>query len=558
MRRSAFARFATLALVAVVSAPFRVQLAAQSGAIVPPTDFAYVTIERLAELGVLDSVIIGQRPYSRGEIARIARVGLAVMESGRRRARGLTDADAQLVGGLLRQLQARFGETSESTPADERPSARLDGIGLTLTSTDAERRAFPGTQTGLTETTIDPLATRRLGAPAPTGQTLAFEAAAVAAPASWITLQARGRVEARQTRDAALSRTNGEILLASLRARYRNAAVTIGRNALAWSQGEGDGLFLASDAPALDQLSLTGDHPFALPWILRVLGPTQATVIAANLGASRVRSGSLLTGYKVSIKPDADVELGGTFLNHWGGAGARSSPFIERVIDNLPIIDVFRSHNYDDSTKTLDVESDKSLGIDGRWRMSSLGGVLLTGEMLIDDFDHRRLGKLLTGYGSQTLGIVLPKLGSPALSMKVSVKHLGIVTYTHVELSNGMTSRGRLLGDELGPDAKSFGAQLRWTPSAALRVALDGRTITYSKAEYESYYSDAARTLYHVRKKSFGGDERRDIAGASMLFHGDEAFVVSARVGAERIRNADFGGLTRHDYVAELALRIGM
>ena len=206
----------------------------------------------------------------------------------------------------------------------------------------------------------------------------------------------------------------------------------------------------------------------------------------------------------------------------------------------------------------MDVESDKVLGIDGRWRVTRLGGLLLTGEMLIDDFDPHRLPKLLTGYGSQTLGMVIPTLGSPSLSMKLSMKHMGFITYTHSQLTNGITTRGRLLGDELGPDAKSFGATLRWTPDASMRLELGGRTAIYSKAQYLGYYSDAAQTLFDVRKVAFGGDEQRDIATASMTMQGSDAVALSVRAGAERIRNADFAGGRRRDYLAEIALRFGM
>ena len=161
------------------------------------------------------------------------------------------------------------------------------------------------------------------------------------------------------------------MLLGSARARFRNVALTIGRQQFAWSQSADDGLFLAADAPALDQISLAGDHPFVLPSLLRLLGPTQATIILADLGPSSVRSHSKLLTYKVSVQPTNRLELGGTFMNHYGGTGGRQSSLGDHIIDFLPFIDIFRHHNYTDTTQALDVDSDKLLGVDGRLRLAA-------------------------------------------------------------------------------------------------------------------------------------------------------------------------------------------
>ncbi|MEO8620468.1 MAG: capsule assembly Wzi family protein, partial [bacterium] len=326
---------------------------------------------------------------------------------------------------------------------------------------------------------------------------------------------------------------------------------------LTWSQSEGDGLFLASDAPALDQIVVSGDHPFALPWFFRKLGPTQATLSIAELGPSAIRSHSKLLTYKVSIQPGSAVELGGTFMNHYGGAGGRKSSFSDRLIDFLPFIDVFRTHNYVDTTRAVDVDSDKLLGVDGRVRLDALGGTVLTGELLIDDFDPHRLPKLLTGYGSQTFAIILPHLGSPALSAKLSAKHMGIITYTHGELRDGIASRGRLLGDELGPDAKSYSALIRLASPAGIRLEVEGRSSVYSNATYNSFYSDPAQTKFVVQKIAKYPDELRELLFATLILQPTEGVALTMRGGAERIRNADFLGGRRRDVIGEIAMRIG-
>jgi hypothetical protein len=94
--------------------------------------------------------------------------------------------------------------------------------------------------------------------------------------------------------------------------------------------GRSDGLFLAREAPALYLISASGDRPFMLPGPLSFLGPTQATFALANLGPSRDHSHSKLLVYRVSTRPAGALELGGTFMNHFGGEGAQSARIGDR------------------------------------------------------------------------------------------------------------------------------------------------------------------------------------------------------------------------------------
>jgi hypothetical protein len=519
---------------------------AQRTALVPVSDPVYADLDRLHDLGVLDSMIVGQRPYSEAEVARL--VGIA-RRQGAAPARG--EREAAIVAAALQRIERRVGLDA----AHPRPAvALLDEATLSALSTDARRRPILGSNGALVATTIDPLANRRLGKPAVTGQTLALELAQRVEPTGWLALQARERVELRRPDDASLRAQRAELLLGSARARWRNVALTLGREQYAWAQRAGDGLFLASDAPALDAVSLASDHPFLLPGVLRHVGPASGTLIVADLGPSVVRSGSRLVAYKLSVAPTSALELGATFENHFGGSGARSSSPLNRFIDFLPFIDIFRRHNYYDTTRTLDVESDKAIGADARLTLRHLGGLVIAGEWLIDDFDATRLLALFNNDASQSLAILVPRLGSPALSLELSAKHMGIRTYTHTPLENGMTTRGRLLGDELGPDAKAFGAVLRWQPSPATVVTLDGRSAVYSDARYFGSFLPGT-TNWSVYKLSSRPNELRERMLASVLHHAGDRLDLTARAGAERIRNARFYG-PRHDYVVEIGVRV--
>jgi hypothetical protein len=289
---------------------------------------------------------------------------------------------------------------------------------------------------------------------------------------------------------------------------------------------------------------------------LPFVGLTQATIILANLGPSQVRSYSKLLAYKVSVRPTSALEIGGGFLNHFGGEGGRPSSLGNRIVDFLPFVDVFRRHNYTDTTHTLDVDSDKQLSVDARLRLDQLYGITVTGEALLDDFDIHRYKHFFTSEGSSNISIIIPALGTPEWSMRIAAKHMGPLTYAHSDLKDGMTTRGRLLGDELGPDAKEFGGELRWMPVPSVRLMVEGWSAQYSNNEYASFYTDSAHTQLERLKVASNPNELRDRFLATLTVQGDEGLAFVFRGGGERIRNADFLGGRRRSYVIDVALRL--
>ena len=538
-----FGRLQRAAVILLLCIPV-LSVRAQGTAVVPLDHPAYADIDRLIELGVLHSAIVGQRPYSRREMLRLYASLTRLEPVG-------TSPSNVAAEQAIRRLQSHLGLDSGS--GAEPGWAPIDAASLTLSNTDARRRGFAGSITRELEATTDPLAVRRLGTPPPRGQSLALELEHVVEPASWITLHARERFEGIHATDASGASGRAELLLGGVRMRYRNTAFQIGREQVAWAQRTGDGLLLASDAPALDLVSIASDAPFGLPGPFRRLGPVQATLLLADLGTSVARSHSKLLAYKASIAPRPGLEVGAFFLNHFGGQGGRASSLGNRLIDFLPFVDIFRGHNYTDTTRTLDVDSDKQLGVDGRMRFDALGGLTVATELLIDDFDVHRIPTLFTWDGAQSVRIVMPRFGRSAFSGELSAKHTGIRTYTHGSLSDGITTRGRLLGDEIGPDAKSFGALLHWRPAGPTDVSVEGRSAIYSRADYVTV--EQGKSYFVIRRTGDASNEQRDGMTVVVTRELGRAMRLSTRVAGERIRNADFSGGSRRDYAASIGVQ---
>ena len=152
--------------------------------------------------------------------------------------------------------------------------------------------------------------------------------------------------------------------------------------------------------------------------------------------------------------------------------------------------------------------------------------------------------------------VIVPRFVSPLLSLRLSAKHMGIFTYTHNQLTNGITTRGRLLGDELGPDAKAFGGRLTWQPTAAFQLGLEGRAALYSNAEYQASYADADSTDYVLQKVSRTANEQRDRLGAFLKLQSDAGPAMSLRFVTERSRNYLFQGGRHTDSAGEFAFHL--
>src|SRR5258708_29079422 len=144
---------------------------AQNTGTVSSDDPLYVDLEWLSEHGILDQLILGQRPYSRREIARILRVARARMDG---KSSGLTSRlsnDARdVIEPVLQRLENRFSDVTDGGGDRDVALVPLDVGVLSYTRHDATRRGCPAPPSSETDATTVPLAHRRLGIPVPQGQ----------------------------------------------------------------------------------------------------------------------------------------------------------------------------------------------------------------------------------------------------------------------------------------------------------------------------------------------------------------------------------------------------
>ena len=526
-------------MLVLVLAAFTMPIAVrgQGTVTVPVDDPLYRDVDRLIDAGLATHVVVGQRPYSRRMIARIVREARLKMDT-----RSFARSGGQ-------SLEARAIERLRTTFAPE--IADLDGDVLVASKvrlsplrslraealvTDAPTRAVPSNGLGSVEADVNPLIDGREGRRFVSGTNVAVESEhSIQFPAG-ISLQAQPRIRAFRARSRNANETSGELLSANLRAVVGKVAFTAGREYTEWSTGPGQGLFFSGNAPALDMIRVATDAPVRLPSVLGLLGGVSGTLQVADMGRSDSSNRSRLVSYKVSINPGSALELGATFENHFGGAGARPATSFDRFIDLVPFLDLFRHHV--DSTS---VDSDKLLGLDGRLRISQLGNIALFGEVAIEDFDFHRLSSIFTEDAAYTAGVIIPTLLTPALSARVGYHTVGLRFYEHHILRNGIAARRFTLGDDLGHDANGIFGLIRAEGHSGLSVTAEGSYELRRNDEYVGSYTKPGLTGLVFAKVTDRPEERRSRGTVAVRwFRPDGGMMLELKAGAERVGNFAF------------------
>lgn len=507
---------------------------AQGTVTLSPDDPAYRDIDRLIDRNLVTHVIVGQRPYSRIMMARIAREAALRLDS------SSSDAVARSLDSAAIARLRLVGDPGPGVDSGDARQARAwprtRAIRAEVLSTDLESLTVPSNGLGFIEADVNTLTHNRFGERFATGTNLSVDSE------HWLELPARVGIQVRPRawlhggRGAAPSGVSGELLAASARAVRGNLAVTAGREYTLWSTGDAFGLFFSPNAPALDLVRIASDVPFVLPSVFRLLGDAAATLQVANLGRSMNNSHSVLVSYKVSIKPARDVEFGAAFMNHFGGAGAQGTGALNRFVDLVPLLDVFRQHA--DST---DVVSDKLLGTDARIRLSRLANVTVFGEVALEDFDIHRLHSIFHEDAAYTLGVLMPTLPLPSLSARIAYHTTGVRFYEHHLITNGIAARRFTLGDDLGHDAWGGSALLRWEGASGAALTATADIEERRNDRFGGGYTNAGQQkgLVFVRVEERPAERRGRVVIAAR-FTPMEGMTLQLAGGAERVSNFGF------------------
>jgi hypothetical protein len=298
-------------------------------------------------------------------------------------------------------------------------------------------------------------------------------------------------------------------------------------------------------------VKLASDLPFRLPWFLRRLGPTRASLFLADLGDRQNFPGAKLTGYKFSFVPSPRVEFGVSVVNQMGGRGAPSASFGDRLLDLIPIIDPLFIGERDIQI------SNKMAGMDVRVRFPSARGLEWYVDGMLDDFDHRRIWGSFRDDAGWITGISVPRLTSDGrLQLAAEVQRTGLRYYQHVQFTSGVTFDNRIIGNALGAKANAGYARLTWDQGATSSISLDGAYEWRSSDRYRVRVDDNEDNGWRFERIETRPKETR--TRVSVTWSGELSPTrprVLAELGYERVGNFAFvSGQERNNVLARLGL----
>ena len=538
-------------VLAVLLAP---HARAQATRLVDPLDPVYIDVDRLAAAGLLRTYGAGKRPQSRDQIARWLKEAEATLagtgaSSGRPLGGNLRGFLAEIIERARDRIGVR-GDSTSGAQAVARSASFPSVVSLDVTGTNSPTREVPNSN-GLGEirALINPLLANRQGRRAGRGTSALLETrhelesdhlAVVVVP------------QLSMESDAGSPHWNGGLQELQLRVLFGNAAIDVGREYLIWGQGRHGGLLGSENAPPLDQVRLTTERAFRPPWIFHHLGPTTLSLFYADLGAKQNFPHAYLVGYKATVSPWRPLELGATVYTKSGGRGSPPASISARILDAIPFLDAnFFGGKF--GTRGYFQFSDRYAGLDGRLRVPSAVGAQLYGEVLLNDFDVRRITSVLWEDAGHVLGLSLPfLLDGGRLGATLELHHTGIRYYEHEQFTSGQTVRGLLVGDPLGPDAAAAYAAVDWDVSSRQRLSVEGAFERRSNDQYAFLTPPAfGFRVTEVRPK----EERTRLLATWRTRPQQGRFGFLAQLGYERAQNFAFvAGARKNAMLGRLSL----
>ena len=542
------------AALGFLSAPVQ----AQATRLIAPSDHAYRQLDQLIDNNLVDRISLGQRPISRKGLARVvcdAMGNLQKREAKLATASSKSGSAAEhdrlsFLRDLIESLRAQFDLPEASDSGLSNQIAPIRTVTFDAIRSDAPTRIVPDSNgLGSIDAGLNPLLANRQGR-TPFALTSGVLESSHTIETAHVALAVAPQLSI-YTLEGGSQRANLRVQELQLRVLYRNLALDAGREYVVWGQGRDVGLLNSINSPPLDLVKLSSEEPFNLPWLFRRLGPTRLSLYYADLGADQNFPHAHAIAYRANILPANWLELGASVYTKTGGRGAPPATTTARLIDLLPFLDASAYNNVFGTRGDFQF-SDHYAGFDGRLRIPGLASSIFW-EVLLNDFDVRRLTSVLWEDAGHVFGATLPPLvASGRLRASLEYHHTGIRFYEHQQFQSGQTLHHVLTGDQLGPNAQGGYLYLDWFGSVQRPVGLQLAVERRSNDQYDFIPEpNFGFTRVESRPKEWRGrvvaswqllPERRQLGGLVQL-------------GYERTRNFNFiDASDRNGFLARVAL----
>lgn len=425
-------------------------LAAVTSSPIPLDSWVYPALDKLSGLGLVDSALLGSRPYTRLEAARQVDEALSASER-------ISALPVALE--LLHQLQSELSESLAELHGEVGSSGYLkpvrqlnfnyiyrNGADSRIAGNGVEAQQFALTYNndGISYADGSSAQLRLLG----------------------------------DARIGGLIQFNWEPLLLSssddsfdLQWRHVRAAIglgafelSIGRQSLWWGQGHHGSLVLTNNAKPFDMIRITNPSPILLPWVLKYLGPFHLDIFWSKMEKNRAVPEPYFAGMRVNFKPLPWAEIGASRGVMFGGEGRPDVGWQ----DFLTILGGKNLVGGEDTSNSV-------AAIDARLRLPFLAGTEIYGEYGGED----EAGHFLAA-SAWLAGIYLPKVEpSGRLSLRLEyadlkkIDNLAPPWYRHGIYHSGYTYEGRILGHHVGGAADDLFVEAELLLRSNIRLSLN-------------------------------------------------------------------------------------
>jgi Capsule assembly protein Wzi len=448
---------------------------------VPLDSWVYPAFDRLAALGYVPSAILGLRPWTRLECARLLEE-LPDVSSG--------DEKAGLVE-VIKELRDEFSPEVEAIEGGDKRGADVESVYARSLSVGGN----PLTDSYQFGQTI----VNDFGRPFSEGEIFitggsgrAFDGPfaifvrgeyqhAPGVPAESLPIrQLISTLDKNPLQPAVPSDSVDQFRLLDTYAavNLKNTELSFGKQSTAWGTGRSGGLLLSDNVDPVYMFRVARVTPFKLPWIFQHLGPIRTDFFMGKLSGHHFPARPWIHGEKVSLKPTPNLEFGFSRTVVFAGVG---HPLTARLFYKT----YFNVNDNPGGNAATRDPGDRKGGFDFSYRLPGLRKwVTLYNDALSDDDPSpvaapRRAAMNPGLYFPQIPGV--PKLDLHAEAVYTEVPgattklHAGQFIYWNVIYHDSYTNKGNLLGSWIGRDAIGFQAWSTYSFSARNTVLVGYR-----------------------------------------------------------------------------------
>lgn len=526
------------------------------------SDQAYRDIEKLTAFGLCYPPMFDQRPFTRGEFARLVAQALDNWAQKKEIKEidfehfGRLISQRRFIDRMLQRLTQEFHDELVDTGAIEGERASIRGHPFNelrldaIFASSAPLTIIPNNGLGDINAVVNPLLDYRDGRHAIDGFQTSFEFDNRFTFGRHFAIAFTPRAEAD-------SWENGNSLIMPYLqdgygvVQFGDAALTFGRKNIVWGPGERGSLLFSTNPRPLDLIEFSTPSPFKLPWVFKYLGQWRISMFGANLGPEYSQPYAWLGAWRASLMPMRYLELSFGHVVQMGGQGAPPLSATDVIGEFFG----FRPGGSDpDSINKSNHQMEASLVI----RIPQLWGISFYGA--INNEDKRDSIKRFLRDGSSYLaGVYMPRLMSTGKSdLRIEFRRMCALAYRHSLYSDGYTLNRLIIGDDLGPDALGLHMAFNHEFSNAFKIS-SSFDWELRRSDIHGITTDPDGTQGDIVVTAQGPHEQRYRAVLIPSIKLKKNLKFDLGLGYERVLNAGYvQSLSRNNWLLALTLKIDL